>query len=97
MPRINYDCTNADQEEDLELPLEEAIKRIKTSRNRRIWICVRVQAAVAADQTKIFPLYGTLKVSAPQAIDFIQKVYEGRFEKEALVHLRIHKNSIFIN
>jgi len=87
---------NPDTKEELELTYAEAVARIKASRNRQIFISVHFHAPVAGEPNKVFPLFGNIKASAPDALQFLEGAYGRRFQSEALVRLSIWQTCMFI-
>ncbi len=96
MPRRNYQA-NPDTVVDHLVPVAEAIKIVKRSLNRQMYVMVQFNAPAASDpETHTWPLISTIKVSLPEAVRFLKETYTGRFETEALVKLHLSQYCLHI-
>ena len=97
MARRNFLSSNPATEETLVLPYDEAVARIKASRNRKIFLMVHTHApAVSSPSDKYFDLLASVPVTAPAAVSFLESAYGKRFKTEALVTLRIYQSTMFV-
>lgn len=74
----------------------QAVKHIKESTGRAYMLGVPVQAPVVGGPGKVFPLYACITITRAQALQVVESVLEGRFEKEALIRIRTSRHSMFI-
>ena len=74
---------------------QDAVRQLKASRNRKIFLFATTVARVAGDDTGHYDLGGCINVSAPQAIRFLASAYQG-LEERALVAIEVDENCFFV-
>lgn len=74
---------------------QDAVRQLKASRNRAIFLFATTAAQKADDETKGYNLSGCIKVSAPQAIKFLTSAYQG-LEEKALVAIEVDERCFFV-
>jgi hypothetical protein len=88
--------SNPDTKEELSLEYDAAVKFLKASRNRAIFLRVRFDATCKDDPSKHFDLSANIVVNCTQALKALEFGYGKRFPTEALVKLHVFQTAIFI-
>lgn len=81
--------TNTNDSKELALTVDEAVKYIRASRNRTIFLSVNQNALIEGDEEHVFPAYGHIKVSAPAAVQFVKDTYEALLKLKPTARIRI--------
>jgi len=76
------------QRKEMKLTYAATLKLIRSLKGKTLFISVNVNAPDAMNSaTHYFPLYGNLEVTKPQLRRFLENVYRGRWENDALVRV----------
>jgi hypothetical protein len=96
MARRNFNNSNPVEDQELHLEMDAAIKYLKASRNRAIFLRVGGFMPTKADADKGYSLIGHVKVNAVVAVKVLLDSTTPKMRDEALVTLHVHQHSIFI-
>lgn len=98
MARRNI-LANPDTKEDLSLDYDAAVKVIKASRNRQIFIGGSMFLHTKEDDSKGYRMPFNVPVSAAVALRVLDNVYgtTDKFKDECVVKLHVRASTLFIN
>lgn len=90
---------NPDTAEELSLPYDEAVKYIKGSRNRQIFLGGTQFIYTKDDADKGYRMPFNVPVNAAAALQVLGNIYStsSKFKTECVVKLSVSKHCLFIN
>jgi hypothetical protein len=79
-----------------QVELAVAVRRIKASRNRKIYLACNQRAPIADEPDKYFPVMGYVQVNAPTAVRFLESAYSTFDTRGAQVRIGVSTRCMFV-